>query len=262
MWRPNSDRMIIFITDRERDIVFSNITTSSLITRLVDAQVSLNAILNVSLEALAASSGGKTNTSTIQTFPAFGIVYSNESLVYYTAPNTSNLETVPFGRIFSTNATSSILYDYAILPEVISSQVYSTLIPSSIWQLSYALNNNTVFNDAFFNNEVFEIQTTNISKVLCQACQGNDCFYLAQVLVTRLRAAVVCKIRGGQLANINDPNELNAIRSVYNDTFWIQGYQNNSGGCLVMAGNNSTTTDCNKLHLALCQFQKSPAIGC
>jgi len=177
----------------------------------------------------------------------------------------TNLDTSPFGRIFSSNITSSILYDYGILPEAISSQIYSLPIPSSIWQLSYILNNNSQgqnFIDAFFRNQISEIQTTNISKVLCQACQESNCFYLAQVLVTRFRAFVVCKIRGGQLANINNQNELGTIRSAYNDTFWINGFQNSTtGGCLTLVGNNSTTSDCNKLHLALCQFPKS-AIGC
>jgi len=144
-----------------------------------------------------------------------------------------------------------------------SSQVNSPPIPSSIWQLSFTLNNNTVFNETFFNNVVFEIQTKNISKVLCQACQGDNCFYLDEVLVTHDRASVVCKVLGGQLANINNSNELNATRSVYDDTFWINGFQNNSTtGCLVLIGNNSTTADCNTLHLALCEFPKSPAFGC
>jgi len=115
---------------------------------------------------------------------------------------------------------------------------------------------------AFFNSEVFEIQTTNISKILCQACQGDNCFQLTQALVRRYRASTLCKIRGGQLANINNPNELNTVRSVYNDTFWINSFQNNSNGCLVMVGNNATTTDCYKLHPALCQFPKSSTIGC
>jgi len=262
MWRPNSYRMIIFITDKERDIVFPNITANTLITRLVDAQIALNAILDVSMEALLTQSGGKTNTSTVQTNPAYGIVFSNESHVYFTNPNSNNVETVPFGRIFSINATSSILYDYGILPEDISTQVYSLQIPSSIWQLSYTLNNNTMFDEAFFQNKIFEIQTTKLSRFLCQACQGNFCFILAEVLVPRFRADVVCRLRGGQLANIDNPSVLSAIRNVYNDTFWLNGFQNNTNGCLIAVGNNSTTTDCNQLHLALCQFPKSQAIGC
>lgn len=260
MWRPRSSRIIVFITDHERDVVFSNITSNILITRMVDTQISLNAILNLSIEALILQSQ---NMSTPPVhYPALGVVYSNESFNYYLNPSSHNLETSPFGRILGTN---NIFYDYAILPALISSQVYGLPIPSSVWQLSYTINNNSAegqaFNDAFFHNSAFEVQNANISQISCQTCQGDNCFYLAQVLLPHLRAASICANRGGQLANINDLNAINAIRNVYSDTFWINSFQNKSTECLAVVGTNSTSIDCKSLHPVLCQVLRS-TVGC
>jgi len=261
MWRPRSNRVIIFITDHERDVVFPNITTNILITRMVDTQVSLNVILNLSIEALIPPSGQNMTAPPVHD-PAFGVIYSNDSFAYYTNPSSHNLETAPFSRILGTNG---IVYDYAILPALISSQVYGLPIPSSVWQLSYTLNNNTAegqaFNDAFFHNSAFEVQNANLSQIPCQTCQGDNCFYLAQVLLPRLRAPTICANRGGQLANLNDQNAINTIRNVYSDTFWINGFQNNSNGCLAVVANNSSSVDCNSLHPVLCQVQRS-LVGC
>jgi len=260
MWRPFSNRIIIFITDHERDIVFPNITTNILITRMVDTQVSLNAILDLSLEALIPPNGQNMSALPLHDH-ALGIVYSNESFAYYINPNNHNLETSPFTRIFGPNSI-----DYALLPAIISSQVYGLSIPSSVWQLSYTLNNNSAegqaFNEAFFHNNALEVQNTNLTQIQCKSCQGDICFYLSQVLIPRLRASNVCASRGGQLANLNDQNAITALRGIYSDTFWINGFQNNTNGCLAVVGNNSSSIDCNALHPVLCQVQKSFAIGC
>jgi len=267
MWRSGSTRVIIFISNRERDVVYANITREMLIMKLVDVQVNLNAILKVNLEALVPtgppSSDDATNyTAIVSRFSAYGITFANETFAYYTSPTTHNIEMSPNSAALETDVTSSIIYDYAFLAALLNDQINNLPIPSSVWQLNYTLNNDSDFDEAFFNNKVFEIQLTNPIQVSCQACQGNDCYYLPNGLVTHTRASDLCGSRGGQLANIPNGNALNVITGLYNDVFWINSFNNNNNNCLAVVGNNATSLGCNELHSALCQTQRSPLIGC
>jgi len=270
MWRAGSTRVIIFMSDRGRDIVFTNITLTMLLQKLVDVQVNLNTILKVNLEALIPTGPPPSDLSnnytvSVSRYPAFGITYANDTFAYYTNPNTHTIEMTPQSKILDTDENSAIAYDYVFLTGLLNDQVSNLPIPSSVWQLDYTLNNSTDaqnFGAAFVNNKVYEIQNTNTTQVPCQACQGNDCFYLPNGLVTHTRASDLCVSRGGQLANIGDETAINAISGQFKDVFWIYSYKNNSKDCLVVVGNNATSVGCNELHFALCQIPRSPLIGC
>jgi len=264
MWRAGSTRVIIFMSDRARDVLYTNITREMLIQKLVDVQVNFNAILKLNIEALIAN--GPPSNESLSRYPAFGITYANDTFAYYSVPNSNTIDITPQSTVLGTDENSTIVYDYGFLPQLLNDQVYNLPIPSSIWQLNYTLNTNTPdglnFGEAFVNNKVYEIQNTNTIQVSCQTCQGNDCFYLPNGLVTYTRASDLCSSRGGQLANIGNDTELNAITAQYNDTFWIYSYKNNKGGCLVVVGNNVTSVGCDELHSALCQVPRSSLIGC
>jgi len=274
MWRTGSTRVIIFVSNRERDIVFANITRDMLVKKMVDVQVNLNAILNVSLAALVLngpplsneSANNNNNNMSISRYPAFGITYANTTFAYYTSPATQNIETTPYNAALDNDQTSSVVYDYVFLTELVNDKVYNLPIPSSVWQLNYTLNNNSAdgqnFDAAFSNNKVFEIQNTNTIQVPCQACQGNNCYYLPNGLVSHTGASSICVSHGGQLASIDNDTELNAASAQYNDVFWINSYKSNSKDCLVVAGNNVTSVGCDELHFALCQIPRAPLIGC
>jgi len=258
-WRPTSSRVIIFISDRERDLIFRNITRSMLITKMVDTQINLNVMLNVSIVALSG-----TDHSFFTRNPALGVVFANQSLSYYTTSSSNNTETSLFPKILGTNETSSIVFDYASLPDVINSQVYGTPVITALWGLQSILDNTTIqaFNDVFFHNIAFEIQQTNITQISCQACKEKMCYYLANVLITSDRAQNVCMSRGGKLADIADQTQINNLRSFYNENFYINSYQNNVKPCLAVMGNSTATIDCNQLRPALCEVDRSPLFGC
>jgi len=262
MWRAGSIRVIIFVTDRERDVVSTNLSREILATKMSEVQVNFNAILNISISGLVPTSNSSGN-NTIARNPALGVVFANDSsFAYYLSPSSNKVETTPFSSIVGTNATSSVVFDYVFLSELLGYQVYSPPVPSSVWQLSYTQNNNASFNDAFFNSTVFEIQRTSATQVLCQACQGNNCYYLPTRLVIRSEANNLCMSRGGELASLSDQNAVNTLRNLFGDVFWINSFQNNTNGCLAMIGNNVTSVLCNEEHFALCQIPRSGLIGC
>jgi len=261
MWRAGSIRVIIFVTDRERQIIATNLTREIIATKMSEVQVNFNAILNISISG----SVPVTNTSgnaTVTHQPSLGVVYANDSSFAYYLTSDQQVKSTPFSGIVDINQNSSVVFDYVFLAELLGYQVYGPSTPSSVWQLSYTQNNNRSFNDAFFNNSLFEIQHTNSTQVLCSACQGNTCFYLPVRLITRSGANNLCMSRGGELANINDQNALNTLRTQFGDVFWVNSFQNNTNGCLAMTGNNITSVGCNEVHFALCQTPRSGLIGC
>jgi hypothetical protein len=261
IWRPLSYRMIIFMTTIEREIMFQNVTRFNLIRKLLDTHVILNQILNVNIVALKPQ-----DSQTINRNPALGIVFHNQTTAYFATGEPLALESSNFEKVLGTNESSSIVYDYVFLSEVASHHEGATRSIGSVWEIQKMLDNTSgiaqVFNEAFFNNKVFEVQQIAERTVRCNYCQRDNCYFVLDSHVNRQRARDICKKAGGSLADIQNKDILNSIKNLIDRLLWINSLEGNTRDCLTAMGTTTASIDCNRPAGALCQIKRQPLIGC
>lgn len=122
-WRVRSIRTIIFLTDKDRDIVYQNISKEQLTTKLLDSGVLLNQLLDIKIVTF--------QSDNLTPNPGYGIYYTNTTYGIYNTDGVP-VEQTPFAKVYTNQNDSSMIYDYVSLSEAVSRPEHGSAYSGSV----------------------------------------------------------------------------------------------------------------------------------